>query len=755
MRSRVLAALMGLVLSMAVPTAVEALHGQRAGPSQGQDPVPFSHLDHVPNVWVRSKQPETWRDCRGCHQFDAQRPVSAPQEHCNSCHVGTGTLALRTEPDFKNDLGPNRTETGTAFRHHTHGMLECRECHLPTDTEVDNENYQIRTGPGQCARCHEPGRMDAAAVGALRWFEGATDPQLARDLKIPYHAPPQESERAAYALKLVTVFGGSEGGMNTTPLPAGGDFTHGDHLAIACTDCHREVPSSAANQIGAGKVTVASCGECHVRDARGTPAAMAGGGTKVLRPSWSLGAFAHSDHHRWLQGSARKPGICNEKAYEAVQAGCATCHVYAPAAAGLSERDFPFEGDTSRHRYADCLECHDQAGWSTGETGDRPRHASNGADGAGWSDCARCHELGEPDLKTRRPQVEVQRHVERTFRFPANTHPDITAKGIVRSQAEGRPAAQDCKDCHRAKVPELSSRIVRSVFRHDSHLPPQPTAADCATCHPTARTAADSAALADGFRTYSLASCNKCHWGGEVREELGEGEAPVAKAVVQFPHGPHVDKARLSCSECHDRGPDGRDMVTKPSALACNECHDHQRQDRPGDSRAEALFGSEVASCARCHHDVDGTADQPAVASVPAPKGSARSATDPRYLSQQVTFDGFSDPQFHPAEGKCIDCHRSNVVAGTDRLAVLEPTVVNHVLAVRDASVHALSKSEPPECLRCHWTLPTGGVWSSAVNVSNASETEKDFRRAVESPATRKAFGNSSEGYPGTSRARG
>lgn len=755
MRSRLAAALLSLLASVAVPSVLEGIG--RAGP---QSPaagkrIPFSHLDHVPAVWTRSSQPETWRDCRGCHQYDEKRLVSAPQEHCDSCHIGTGKLGKEFASGYERDLAPNRSDTGAAFRHHTHGMLECRECHLPTDTEVDTETYQIRTGPGQCARCHEPGRMDEAAVGRLRWFDAAQDPKLAADLGMPHFTPPGASERAGYVRKLVEVFGGEQGGMNTTPLPAGGDFTHGDHLSLACAECHADIPGATASEVGTKRVSPASCGECHIRDAARTAARPDEAARTIPRPSWSLGTFAHVDHHRWMQTGQRKPGVCNEKAYAEVQAGCASCHTYAPAIAGLSERDFPFEGANARHRYSDCTKCHDQAGWQTGETAAAPRHHSTGTGGPGWQDCARCHEFGEPDLKGRRPKVEVARHTERTFLFPASTHPDITSKGVRRSDQAGRPTVQDCADCHRAKVPELPSRIVRSVFRHDSHLPPDPKAADCATCHPTALEARDAAALAASYRTYSLASCSNCHWGGEVKEEAVEGAGPVARAVVQFPHGPHVTTAKLACAECHDLAADGRDVVTKPAALACNECHDHVAQDRPGDSRAEAIFGQEFTSCARCHHDMDGTEQGPPPAAVPAPHGSPRSAADPRYVTQQETFGGFRDSQFHPSEGKCIDCHRSNVVANTDRLAVLEPRSADHVHATRAASVHALSKSEPPECLRCHWTLPTGGVWSSAVNVSNASESDKEKRRAVESPATRREFGNSAEGFPGTARARG
>ena len=170
---------------------------------------------------------------------------------------------------------------------------------------------------------------------------------------------------------------------------------------------------------------------------------------------------------------------------------CKACHTYAPAVVGLSERDFPFDGASSKHRYRDCIGCHDVVGWRTGEAkpGGKPLHASTGGDGTGWQQCSDCHVFGADNMAQARPQVDVKRWAERTFRFPAQTHPDITTIGKQRSEADGRPTLPECVDCHRAEVPQLDSRLIERRFRHATHLPPEATAESCTSCHPRASTA--------------------------------------------------------------------------------------------------------------------------------------------------------------------------------------------------------------------------------------------------------------------------
>ena len=719
-------------------------------PAAASERKVFSHLEHVPSVWLNAAVPETWRDCRGCHRYDAEHTFSAPQSECDSCHVGQGLLQRDFAAGWQLDLSAQGTRTRPAFRHHTHGMLECRECHLPKDNDFEVENYEVRTGPGQCARCHEQGRVTADVVGALRWFAGALDPTSAQELGVPPVTKPAPAEREAYAGKLLAVFGGPTGGLNTTPLPIGGNFTHGDHLGLQCADCHRDVATAAATAVGTGAIPTEGCKECH-QSAAGVAARPAAAGKQVSKPLASLGAFAHADHFGWQRGQ-RRDGICSAAAYTEIERGCVACHTYAPDPTGRSERDFPFGKGQSKHTYGDCIGCHDQAGWQTGETAAAPRHGSTGGagNGAGWQDCTRCHVFGQPAFGALRPQVEIARWSERTFSFPSNTHPDITTRGITQAEAAGRAPLADCRECHRARVPELSSRLLQKAFRHDVHLAAAPTAADCLACHPRAGTAADSPSLAADFRTYDLAVCSKCHWGGAVTETTIEAVAPPARTVVAFPHGPHVTAGKQACSECHTLASDGRDFATKPAAADCTQCHDHQE----GGPRTEGLFGAPVGSCAKCHHDQDPAPGGKAIASVPSIRGSAAAASDPRHVVPQTVFAGFADAQFHPATGECSKCHKANLLEDGRTLAAIELPAQDHLFASKKVSVHdQQTAKEPADCLRCHWK-PVGS-WGPAVDSAAGPADQKAFRRTPESTATRKEFGNSKAGYPGGERAKG
>ena len=708
----------------------------------------FSHRDHVPAVWFEQGDAETWRDCRGCHRFTDKQRVSAPQRECDQCHAGQGLLVREFQDGWKNDLAGHRTRTRDAFRHHTHAALECRQCHLPKDAEFGSEDLRITTGPGSCLPCHEAGRVDAATVGTFRWFAGAGDEAVAAELGVPVFERP--SDAAEYATRLTTVFAGPTGGLNTTPLPTGGDFHHGDHLAIVCADCHRTIQAALANEVGTGAIPVAACKQCHVRDAQGTAVAAAPAGPPRVRELAALGTFAHRDHYGWMPGKqpgVRKAGVCSDAAYASIEKGCTACHTYVPSPGGLAERDFPFGDGTSKESYLGCQSCHDVPGWATGETKQAPRHASSGpgaANGAGWQACTVCHLFGGPDLAGERPQVLVQRWSERTFVFPANTHPDITQRGIDEAQRGGR-GPLDCRDCHRARVPELSTRLVQKQFRHDVHLPADAPAASCLECHPTAAQAQDGPTLAPGdFRTYTLASCTKCHWGGNVTETAVDAAQPAERRVVAFPHGPHVTTAKQACAECHVLGADGRDVGTKPEALACRQCHDHVE----GGSRAEQLFGEQVQSCARCHHDsTSGPTPARAPASVPPIRGSAAAASDRRFGSEQAVFAGFADPQFHPLGPKCSECHKD------DSLVPAELRITDHLAASKAQDFHGPGPKQPIDCLRCHWK-PVG-EWTAAVNGSLAPQADKDLRARPQSPDVRKKFGNATKGYPGTESAKG
>ncbi len=750
-------------LLAAIGAATLAAGGAFA-PPQGRDVRRFSHKHHVPEVWFDLGTKEVWRDCRGCHRFGAANPVSAPQQHCDQCHFPT-LQDRQATAGWERDLSNYTTRTREAFRHHTHAMLECRECHLPEKTEflVD---FDIVTGPGQCVRCHEEGAAEAAApVGrdptpvpfalfrTWRLFEPATDPATAAPLGLEPFVPPQPGDYARYARTLATVFAGPTGGLNTTPLGVGGAFDHYDHGDIACSDCHRNIPTASAFEVGTGQIPADGCAKCHVKDEQRTAAAPATAPKKVVRPLWSLGAFVHSDHYRFLSGEPRRgETVATPAAYEqlerAGERACQVCHRQDPAAIGLPARDFPFEPGKSESTYADCARCHAVPGWTTGETREAPLHdSSDGRVGAGngWGECERCHTFGAGDFAGERPRVEVTRTSGRQFEFALMTHPDITVKGVA---ASGRAALQQCSECHRARVPELPSRLQRRAFRHASHLPADPSPADCAKCHDRVERSATAQTLAgDDRRTYSLAGCTSCHLGSAVVEVDADDVPPVAREVVRFPHAPHVGKA--SCTQCHELAGDGADVLTKASASACTECHDHRRATEG--PLTERVFDGEVESCARCHHeDRDGAA---ALLSLPPIRGSGADANDRRYNAEQTTFAGFADSQYHPLGGKCDQCHEA-LPDEPDRPRNMRGLVrkrEDHLKAAK-VSPHRLANQagkQPATCLGCHWT-PLRGLEAGA----GGTPQEKFFRTNPADAATRKQYGNDANGYPGD-KARG
>lgn len=734
---------------------------QAAVPQQ-QGKVAFSHAQHVGDAWFNPANAEVWRDCRGCHQFDEKRQVSAPQQYCDECH-GDGNLITAYKKGWEQDLAKSGTKTRAAFRHHTHTMLECRECHLRPDVDRLND-FDIFTGPGQCVRCHAPGAAAAPdpkdpekkpyhVFRTWRLFRGALDAKTAGELGIPTFTPPQPAGYADYAQKLNTVFAGPKGGLNTTKLEVGGDFDHYDHGDIECVSCHTNVKSASATEIGTGQIPQDGCNKCHYSDAKKTGVRPAPGSKTEVRPLHALGTFLHGDHFAFVANGKQKEGVATAKAYELLrnpQDACAVCHVQSKAGIGVATDDFPFFPDevkNSKNRYVECIVCHDVAAWKTTEQkGGLVLHDSTDGkldgNGGSWQGCANCHVFGAKDFARERPMVQVARITSPTFEFSANTHPYITTATGTRRELG------DCKECHRAKVPELPSRLERRQFRHATHLPAQPDAKDCLGCHPTASKAEDAGALAVEFRTYTLAGCKTCHLGGTV-QEVGRDGPPAERAVEKFPHGPHVAEG-AKCTDCHAPDAKGEDITTLPKAKDCSQCHDHQ----PGGPKAEQLFGDAVGSCVKCHHG-----DQPGQATtlaLPAVRGSTAAANDPRYNAPQSAFAGFLDTQYHPEDVACTECHRAALspdreIADKGWFGIKLAREDHLFVAGKKKGVHDGQPQKAPQaCLQCHW-VPRSGLKAA---VHGGTAEERAWRQDPMSPATRARFGNDRKGYPGK-RANG
>src|SRR5690606_16435913 len=212
-------------------------------------------------------------------------------------HQGAGKLNSQFDPGWNQNLGSYATRTSQAFRHYTHGMLECRQCHH--DEVGLFAHMPIRTGPAFCAECHEK-TVTAADVQKFQWLQGVQDDAFAKAVGLP-SAFQQPNDAAAYAKRLDEVFAGPTGGLNTTALPAGRDFDHADHInllaagnqgngkpGLACADCHTNIQSATATEVGTGQIPTDGCKQCHIRDAAGAAAAAAQSVKQSdPRPLWS------------------------------------------------------------------------------------------------------------------------------------------------------------------------------------------------------------------------------------------------------------------------------------------------------------------------------------------------------------------------------------------------------------------------------------------------------------------------------------
>src|SRR5690606_10911583 len=108
---------------------------------------------------------------------------------------------------------------------------------------------------------------------------------------------------------------------------------------LACADCHTNIQSATATEVGTGQIPTDGCKQCHIRDAAGAAAAAAQSVKQSdPRPLWSLGTFAHADHFGFLQpGGKRKADTSSAEAYQDIDSlQCAACHTYAPDVPGLS-----------------------------------------------------------------------------------------------------------------------------------------------------------------------------------------------------------------------------------------------------------------------------------------------------------------------------------------------------------------------------------------------------------------------------------
>ncbi|MFN0143493.1 MAG: cytochrome c3 family protein, partial [Mycobacterium sp.] len=675
------------VLALLVLPALVATAGRAPLPN-GRE---FLHGNHVQLQWLDRTQAEVARDCRGCHRYVKGEPPRDPQQVCGDCHFPAGyqgTFEMQAAAGYEKDFAPLRAAGSPEFTHVDHETMACRECHYPEGGRFagENEALPIRRGAGECDRCHgpKPTDTDFEAVAGRTIDKADLHDRLIKHL----NASPNMKAAAPGAFRHVDHLTNPRASFALSDVGKAQD---------ACSLCHRSVAGAAARGLGGGLFEVEACGTCH-RDAAG-PLAF----TTAPQPASSRSAmtFAHRDHLT----SGRKPGVCDDAGYQLIADGaCSACHafdpIHAPAGhewlvqvAGSAEAAFEYEG---------CVVCHTLEEWRTDRHGE-------------WDTCTKCHTFGKGEMKTNRPTATVSRVARGRFAILSHAHPYITAAGN---------GLDDCRECHRAPVPELASRLHERPFRHSTHLPLEPTDKDCQKCHAAVTGQAASGTLGyrlqgqQAYRSYDLGACAECHTGGGV---VPLETAASERSVVEFDHTAHfgkpsIDGPAMTCGSCHDPRNDlGAVDTALQAAMQCTGCHDHDAAGRHWQKTGK-INGTAVTSCVRCHRET--------VPPIRAELG------DPRLELVRV-----SGAQHHPPQQKCGECHR---VGPVDFPADRE----NHLLAIGgfDATGHKdrHKSGKEPNCFGCHWIGWLAGM------------SGDDRQWAI----ARSTLGGDLENYPGADAAR-
>lgn len=581
---------------------------------------------HVRSDWyepANKDDQELWRDCQGCHGYPEMRRYEDPQPRCVACHYGGSMAVAADDPRYLTGLV--RPENG-AFYHYDHRapVMACRDCHLPTldgGRPAVGAEPVVETGKGSCIDCHDP------VSAPERWKKQV------------------QAVVRGYCAKL-----------NDSPSMKENDprarFLHDRHLPPgkaadpqACVPCHRTVADARADDLGNHEVDVNACRECHrTQDGSGVRFDIA----KAGFTSRTDGTFPHDKH---LSAKARETD-------RSLDQGCIRCHVPAEVNGLPSYGLKPFTGPD---HYQTCLECH--------------FHKKQEITDHGTIDgCMNCHDLSGRDMKTNRPVATVARPRPVRYEVRAQAHPLITGGG---------PDAA-CKDCHRAKVPELPSRIGTKVFSHDTHLPADPKPADCLECHVRVGTTSGPASPAVDFYAPESA-CRKCHLGDGLRTVPA---AAMERTVPVFPHDKHLgESARakdarirdLGCVACHVPAQNGEPGVgTTPEAAACTLCHDHGE-------RKEITGGKDrgyVSQCQSCHH---------------------RGVPDRGFEQKdaRVVVQGTLSPQYHPDSKACRECH---AVVPPPEFRQRGPATYRVFGEFSAESPHAtLGYPADKGCTACHW----------------------------------------------------
>ena len=337
-------------------------------------------------------------ECLSCHamrRLVGEMPPSEPHGGaCGVCHNPHEQTTPAAAVDSCGAAGCHAASEELTPMHRglPEGALEtCTLCHAAHDSELVEP---------ECVACHV--NPDARAVppptpGSQR--EARPVALLGRLLRALGPAPANAQERATGAA--------AEQEGATGP----GDFSHGQHARLSCTECHSSEETHGAVTVRA----LADCRSCHHAEPVATdclachPAVRLRGGTeltRVLRMPIASGAasprtlqFDHARHEGEQCGACHAGGPARSAAaadcadchaeHHEPDARCSACHVEAPESAhpvevvhltcsGSGCHASELFGATPPRTRTACLACHQ--GLEDHEPGQR---------------CGECHALGD------------------------------------------------------------------------------------------------------------------------------------------------------------------------------------------------------------------------------------------------------------------------------------------------------------------------------------------------------------------------
>ena len=301
-----------------------------------------------------------FQNCSSCHKDPHAGRLGAT---CATCH-NTGGWKKVEGGNFDHD------RTGYPLRGR-HRKVECDSCHKPG---------RPRQMPhAKCADCHEDrhaGQLAKRADGGR--CESCHDVEGFQPAR----------------------FGPDEHAATRFPLA-------GAHLAVACDDCHKEVPRERLRALGfAGgpgsgsteqlRFASIACAECHRDPHRGQTARLGACESCHAVDAWRQVKFDHKrtalplvGRHAALPCRSCHPGEGGAIALAGRPTACSGCH------------QDPHNGRFARNGRTDCARCHEPTQWVRVVNFDHDGETAFKLEGAHRAvPCTGCHRVTTPDGRT-------------------------------------------------------------------------------------------------------------------------------------------------------------------------------------------------------------------------------------------------------------------------------------------------------------------------------------------------------------------